>query len=54
MQNNRDTLLLEEINQLDFTVLAEVSLQLFVVEAVEVFDVANVDVPCRTRMNRKR
>ena len=49
-----DVLLLKEIDQLDFAILAEVPLQLLFVECVEVLDVANVDVPCRTRVNRKR
>ena len=50
----RDALLLQEVHQLDLAVFTEVPLQLLLVERIKVFDVANVDVPCRARVHRKR
>lgn len=45
------SLLLEEVDELDITVLAEVPLQLLVVESIEVLDITDINVAGSTAMH---
>lgn len=40
------SLFLEEVHQLNLAILAEIALQLLLVERIEVLDVADVDIAC--------
>jgi hypothetical protein len=44
-------LLLQEVNEFDIAILAEIALQLFLVEDLKVLDIADVDVPRRSGMD---
>jgi len=44
-------LFFQEVDEFDITILAKVPLQPFLTEGVEVFDVPNVHVPRRTRVD---
>ena len=47
----RYILFLQEVDEFDITILAEIALQLFLVEDLKVLDIADVDVPRRSGMD---